>query len=98
MVVAEERVATALEHLIQNSRNLVADAAMRSEVAESRKAKAVRLLMEMGVGNITEVARAVGVTPKTLYRWTETRTVMEKLRAVEAWEARSPRAVRRDEL
>jgi hypothetical protein len=63
---------------------------------ESPKARAVRLLVEMGPKNISAVAKAVGVSRKTLYKWPETRTVMDRLRAVEVWQRRDPRAVTKE--
>ncbi len=77
-----------LREIADALRNLTA-----REAQEPPKTKAIRLLIEMGTGNISAVAKAAGIHPKTLYKWPETRRVMERLRAVEAWEVRRPRAV-----
>jgi transcriptional regulator with PAS, ATPase and Fis domain len=101
LTAVEERVATALERLVALSVEMAADSARAvasPENRENKKERAIRLLMQKGVGNVTAVARAVGVTRKTLYNWPETRAIMDRLRAVEAWEMRNPRAARPEEL
>jgi AcrR family transcriptional regulator len=100
LTAVEERVANALERLVALSVEMVADsrAVASPENRENKKERAIRLLMQSGVGNVSAVARAVGVTRKTLYTWPETRAIMDRLRAVEAWEMRNPRAARPEEL
>lgn len=99
VVAALERIAVALERMSNDRWDTTTNPkGGPGDHREPPKTKAIRLLVEMGTGNISAVAKAAGVTPRTLYRWPETRRVMERLRAVEAWEVRNPRAVRHDEL
>ena len=90
LVAASERRAVAMERMVAALEGRALPA------PETPKTKAIRLLIEMGVCNVTAVAREAGVHPKTLYKWPETRKTIDKLRSIEAWESRNPRAVSRE--
>lgn len=97
LAIAGERTALALERL--SGKDWDTQSNPKGEPhKEPPKTKAIRLLIEKGTGNITAVAKEAGVHPKTLYKWPETQRVIQRLRAIEAWEVRNPRAVRHDEV
>lgn len=98
LTLAEERVAAAIERLAELSR-VYAEAAGAEVVRENRESpvmKAIRLLDEMGPGNIAEIARQAGVHKATLYR---NQTFQKALAASRQRGVAEPRsAVRWDEM
>lgn len=84
-----DRVVSLLEDIADSLRVLA-----HRERSESRSAKAVRLLVELGPDNITAIAKAVGVHRTTLYRIAPFRDALERMRAAAEWSRRHPRAIR----
>jgi len=97
IATANERVATALEHLLRNSREL-AGSARESEKAESKCLRAMRLLAEWGPDDLARIAEAVGVNRRTLNKWPAFMEAKERMVAARHWTPREPRAARPEEL
>lgn len=70
LAVAEERVAAAIERLVEMSRVLVADSARSVAGRTDRESPimaAIRIYVDEGGGSVTEIAQRVGVSRSKLY-------------------------------
>lgn len=88
LLTAALRIVDLLQDLADSARIIAT-----REQQEDRQSKALRLLVELGTDNVSAIAKAVGVSRRTLYRWNAFTTALERMRAAEAWSLRSPRAI-----
>jgi len=78
-ILTSPQVAPILEDIAASLRTL----AHRQPASESPENQAIRLLFEIGPDGVKAIAKRVGVSQSTLYRWKNFRSALERVRAAQ---------------